>query len=350
MKKIAIAAVAALSVFGAFAEEETFVVKPVQSGWGYWPTLVRLRRENLRKTPDSQLLMIGSSNVDFQFERAKRVLDYYVGDMKPVNFAVGGDTPANVLWRIEDAKKELASLKPKAVLMYAGVNALVKAKPGCEKETAYGAKAMVDELQKLYPDAEIFCFKILPTRQRAADPVRKYIDLANAAIVDLLKDNKKFHFVDMPTDRMFCDAKGDIRKEMMSDFIHPDEAGYALIWEHIYPEMARVLGLPEKKPNPLLKLQLMMPAADGATWAHLQAAEPVKANVVRLYFGQKVKMDAVVEAKIDGAWTKIAELDGAAGRPVIEFGKAVTASEWRVGAKAGSVLGLTGFKCYFVEK
>lgn len=350
MKTKILVAAAALSVFGAFAEEDAFVVKPVKSGWGYWPTLVRERKENLRKTPDSQLLMIGSSNVDFQFERAKRVLDYYVGGMKPVNFAIGGDTPANVLWRIEDAKKELAALKPKAVLMYAGVNAVMKAKPGCEKETAWGAKAMADELQKLYPDAEIFCFKILPARPTAADPVRKYINLSNQMIVELMKDNKKFHFVEMPTDKMFCDEKGNIRKEMMSDFIHPGEAGYALIWEYIYPEMARVLGLPEKKPNPLLKLQMTKPAADGYTWAVKVADAPVRANVARVWLGQKVKKDLVLEASVDGKWTKVAEQDGAAGAPVFELGKVVTASEWRVGAKDGSVLGLADFKLYLVEE
>lgn len=352
MKKIAIAAVAALSVFGAFAEEEAFVVEPHDKSkeWGFWPHYARERKENLKKTPDSQLLMIGSSNVDFQFARARRVLDYYVGDMKPVDFAIGGDTPANVLWRINDAREELKALHPKAVLMYAGVNAILTGRPGCEKETAYGAKAMVDELQKLYPDAEIFCFKILPVRAKATDPARKYVDLSNKKIVELMKDNGKFHFVDMPTEKMFCDEKGDIRKEMMSDFTHPDEAGYALIWEYIYPEMARVLGLPAKKPNPLLKLQMMKPAAEGSTWAVKVADAPVRANVARVWLEKKVTKDLVLEALVGGKWTKVAEQDGAAGAPVLAFGKTVTAAEWRVGAKDGSVLGFADLKLYLVEE
>jgi len=352
MKTILFAAVAALSVFGAFAEEEAYVVKPHDKSkeWGFWPHLARQRKENLRKNPDSQLLMIGSSNVDFQFERASRVLEYYVGDMKPVNFAVGGDTPANVLWRINDARKELAALHPKAVLMYAGANAVMTRKPGCEKDTAYGAKAMVDELQKLYPDAEIFCFQILPTGEKPTDPVRKYIDLANDRIVELMKDNKKFHFVRIPTDKLFLDEKGCVRKDMMSDFLHPGEAGYALIWEYIYPEMARVLGLPAKAPNPMLKIQMLKPVSDGVTWTMKQEVDPVRANVARLSLGKDVKKDVVLEAKVGGTWTKLAEKDGAAGTTVLDFGKTVTAAEWRVGAKDGSVLGLVGFKLYLVEK
>jgi lysophospholipase L1-like esterase len=92
-------------------------------------------------------------------------------------------------------------------------------------EIAEGVGAVVAELHKDFPEAEILLLAIFP-RGSANDPVREKINRINEKI-SRLDDGIKVHYLDIG--QKFLDTSGNIPKDVMSDALHPSTKGYE-IW------------------------------------------------------------------------------------------------------------------------
>jgi lysophospholipase L1-like esterase len=173
---------------------------------------------------DIELLLMGDSITDFWRNETgnfagKQVLDEYFGHWKIANFGIAGDTTQGVLYRLQNGEGE--GFSPRAIMLMIGTNNTRANNAG---EIAEGVGAVVLQLQRSFPEANILLLGIFP-RGRADDPVRGEIAEINQ-IVSALDDGEMVHYLDIG--EVFLDADGNIPADVMSDGLHPGPAGYRL--------------------------------------------------------------------------------------------------------------------------
>jgi len=89
----------------------------------------------------------------------KPVWDKYYGTLNAINLGFGGDTTANVLWRLEHG--EIDDLHPKAIVLLIGANNTGRMHWSAD-QTAAGIDAIVQFIHKKIPEAKIVVLGILP--------------------------------------------------------------------------------------------------------------------------------------------------------------------------------------------
>jgi lysophospholipase L1-like esterase len=152
------------------------------------------------------------------------------------NFGIGGDTTQNVLWRLRNG--EVEGLKPKVVVLLIGTNnfGLHDDPPDA---VVRGIKAVLVELRKRLPETKVLLLGILP---RDADPgtdLRIRIRETNAKLADF-DDGHDIRFLDIG--HALLEPDGRLSKEVMPDFLHLSEAGYARWAEAMEPVLAAMLA------------------------------------------------------------------------------------------------------------
>lgn len=163
----------------------------------------------------------------------KPVFDKYFGDWKVANFGIAGDTTQGVLYRLQHGEGE--GFSPKVIMLLIGVN---NTRSNTAPEIAEGAGAVVAELQKHFPAAEILLLGIFPTRA-ANDPIRQDIAYINK-VISRLDHGDKVHYLDIG--HVFLDADGNIPKEIMNDSLHPTTAGYELWAQAVIKPLSDLLN------------------------------------------------------------------------------------------------------------
>lgn len=135
------------------------------------------------------------------------------------NFGWGGDTLANILWRIQNG--ELEGVHPKVIVLMGGTNDVGAAPddPETPSRAVNGLRAVMRECRAHAPHARLILMGILPRADSlaAAEAVRRI----NAPLPELAQDFDA-HFVDLTGD--LCDEAGEIRPGMLD----PDQLHAAL--------------------------------------------------------------------------------------------------------------------------
>jgi lysophospholipase L1-like esterase len=93
-------------------------------------------------------------------------------------------------------------------------------------EVIAGVTAVVKALRTKLPTTKIMLLAIFPHGEQPDNPLRLQINEVNAAIAKL-DDGKNVRYLDIGP--KFLAPDGTLPKEVMSDFLHPGEKGYA-IW------------------------------------------------------------------------------------------------------------------------
>jgi len=93
------------------------------------------------------------------WKNLKPIWDRYYGTFNAMDLGFGGDTTANVLWRLEHG--EIDDLHPKAVVLLIGANNTGRMHWSAE-QTAAGIDAIVQFIHKKMPEAKIVVLGILP--------------------------------------------------------------------------------------------------------------------------------------------------------------------------------------------
>jgi beta-glucosidase len=106
------------------------------------------------------------------------------------------------------------------------------------REIAEGVGAVVLELQRDFPGAEILLLGVFP-RGGAADPVRGTIAGINERI-SRLDDGETVHYLDIG--EAFLDGDGNIPASVMSDGLHPSTEGYRLWAEAVIEPLTGLMG------------------------------------------------------------------------------------------------------------
>ena len=149
------------------------------------------------------------------------------GNRPALNLGFGWDRTQNVLKRIELG--ELDGLTPKAIVILIGTNNLARSRNARENtpvEIAEGIALILDRCRAKCPTARLILMAVFPRGEKRSDPLRAKV----ARINDLIaKFAVKPGVIYLDLAAAFTNTDGSIPKELMNDFLHPTEKGYA-IW------------------------------------------------------------------------------------------------------------------------
>jgi lysophospholipase L1-like esterase len=130
-----------------------------------WMTRHLAKVKEIHERPVDLLFIGDSITEDWElsgpepWKNLKPIWDRDYGTLNAINLGFGGDTTANVLWRLEHG--EIDDLHPKAVVLLIGANNTGRMHWSAE-QTASGIDAIVQLIHKKMPEAKIVVLGILP--------------------------------------------------------------------------------------------------------------------------------------------------------------------------------------------
>lgn len=217
----------------AFAQVRS--LEPVARGDGGWCSRYVGSVVQIDKG-EAELLMIGDSITHAWDNAGKKVWAKYYESRKPVNLGISGDQTQHVLWRLDHLP--LHKVKPKAAVVMIGTNNIGSSLT--PKETADGIKAIVDRLQKQFPEIKVVVLHVFPRDEKPDGKLRKKVDEINSYLPDLFKSYKNVKLLDI--NKVFLDENNVLPKSIMPDGLHPNEAGYELWAKAIEPTLVEIFG------------------------------------------------------------------------------------------------------------
>jgi arylsulfatase A-like enzyme/lysophospholipase L1-like esterase len=202
------------------------------------------RHENkvkLAKQGGHDLVFIGDSITQGWEGKGKATWDKYYGNRKALNLGFSGDRTEHVLWRLMNG--ELENVDPKLFVLMIGTNNTGHRQDSPE-QTADGIKLILELLQDRKPNAKILLLSIFPRAPKPEDGLRQLNDQINSRI-KTFADGERIQWLDVSD--AFLDDKNELAKEVMPDFLHPNDTGYD-IWAKVMEErIAKLTGTPEVK-------------------------------------------------------------------------------------------------------
>jgi len=161
------------------------------------------------------------------------------------DFAWGGDTTRNILWRLNDG--ELDGVHPKVIVLLAGTNDLFGLRPNGESAMVAGVtdgiRAILEVMQEKAPEATVILMGILPRNDNLA--LIPIIGNINRNL-EGLADGKKIRYLNI-NDRL-ADAEGVLFEGMTDpDKLHLALKGYQVWADALKPILHELLGPPAKE-------------------------------------------------------------------------------------------------------
>lgn len=149
------------------------------------------------------------------------------GNHRVLNMGFGWDRTQNVLWRLDHG--EFDGLHPKWVIVNIGTNNFAESKnarANTPAEIAEGVREVLLRLRAKSPTTRIILMGVFPRGEKPGDPIRAKVAELNGLLAQFA-DGTQITFLDLTSKLLQPD--GTISREVMGDFLHPAEKGYA-IW------------------------------------------------------------------------------------------------------------------------
>lgn len=239
-KMLRLALVIGLLVTGAAAQHSA--VTPVARDMGRFSEWWVPRHEAIverAKQGNVDLLFIGDSITHFWEdspiwrESGQAVWDQYYARRKPLNLGFAGDQTGHVLWRLDHG--EVDGISPKLAIVMIGTNNF---RSNTAEEIADGIEAVVKKLREKLPNTKVLLLAIFPRGEKPGPDREK---LAKASeLASRVADGDMVHYLDIG--KHFLDGEGNIPKDVMPDFLHPNAKGYAIWAEVIEPMVKKLMG------------------------------------------------------------------------------------------------------------
>lgn len=209
-----------------------------------WPQYDWQKRHELTsasvKRAKPQILFIGDSITHFfggeQFDsyalRGQQTWGEFYSPRNAGNLGFGWDKTENVLWRLQHGAVD--GISPRLIVLMIGTNNT----GNCSApDIASGIEAIVLELEKRLPKSKILLLGIFPRGERP-NPQREKINEVNK-LISKLDGSHNVTFLDIGGS--FLAADGLITKDIMPDFLHPNEKGYRIWAEAIEPKVKELM-------------------------------------------------------------------------------------------------------------
>jgi lysophospholipase L1-like esterase len=210
-----------------------------------WPQYDWQKRHELTSTAvkraKPQILFIGDSITHFfggeQFDsyalRGQQTWGEFYTPRNAGNLGFGWDKTENVLWRLQHGA--IDGIAPKLVVMMIGTNNTGNC---AAPDIAAGITAIVLELEKRLPQSKILLLGVFPRGEKPG-PQRDKIAEINQGIAKL---DGTHHVTYLDIGPKFLTPEGLITKDIMPDFLHPNEKGYRIWAEAIEPTVKKLMG------------------------------------------------------------------------------------------------------------
>ncbi len=183
---------------------------------------------------DYDIEFIGDSITEGWEGSGRNVWREFYGQRKCINLGVSGDSTEHVLWRFEQG--QLDGIKAKVAVIMIGTNN--SGKKNNAAEILEAVQAIVQQVRTRQPDTKIILLGIFPRGQTFNDQ-RGEILQVNEALAKL-DDGKSIFYIDFGS--RLIEADGSISKNIMPDYLHPNEAGYKIWAEATEPKLKELLG------------------------------------------------------------------------------------------------------------
>ena len=165
------------------------------------------------------------------------------------DFAWGGDTVQNILWRLENG--ELDNVHPKVIVLQAGTNNIGSRPARGEDdpriaEVTAGIEAILDIFKTKTPEATIILTGIFPRNDNAVNPigVMPVIEAINENLAKL-DDGKKIRYINI-NDKL-ADEAGHLYEGMTMDKLHLSVKGCQVWADALKPIFTELLGPPAQE-------------------------------------------------------------------------------------------------------
>jgi lysophospholipase L1-like esterase len=156
------------------------------------------------------------------------------GDKPVLNLGFGWDRTQNVLYRIQQG--ELDGLSPKLVVIHIGTNNLSTSKnapTNTPEQVVEAIGLIIGKVKEKCPAAKIVLMGIFPRGKKAGSPIRAKISEINKVLAAKYAEQPPVTYLDITT--KLVDAEGTLPQDIMGDYLHPTEKGYAIWAEALKP-------------------------------------------------------------------------------------------------------------------
>ncbi|MFO1022462.1 MAG: platelet-activating factor acetylhydrolase IB subunit [Planctomycetales bacterium] len=229
-----VAAVCAVSLSPALKADDPKpprTVTPVPRPDPGWQKRQQMINERA-KEGNVDLIFIGDS-ITQGWHPMAGVWKKYYGKRNAMNAGIGGDQTQHVLYRLENGNLE--NIKPKLAVIMIGTN---NAGSDSAEEIAAGIKAIVKKIREMRPETKILVLGVFP-RSPKPDKTREKLTKVNE-IISKEADGKMVHYLDIGP--KFLEADGSISPDIMYDYLHLTDTGYAIWGEAIESKVAELMG------------------------------------------------------------------------------------------------------------
>ncbi|MBN2180392.1 MAG: hypothetical protein JW715_00655 [Sedimentisphaerales bacterium] len=186
------------------------------------------------KEGNVDLLWIGDSITHGWENQGKKIWDIYYAPRNAVNMGFGGDRTEHVLWRLDHSNFE--KISPKLAIVMIGTNNS-SGDDNTAGEIADGIITICKRLRTQFPKMKILLLAIFP---RNPEPGAQREKNAEASLLaSSIADGKTIHYMDI--NQKFLTDDGTLTKEIMPDFLHPNEVGYKIWAEAIESKVAELM-------------------------------------------------------------------------------------------------------------
>lgn len=191
-----------------------------------------------------EIVMIGDSITHFwggqpvepKGNRGAKAWNDLFGERKVLNMGFGWDRTQNVLYRIKEG--ELDGLSPKLVVIHIGTNNLSTSKnapTNTPEQVVEAIGAIIGAVKGKCPEAKIVLMGIFPRGEKADNPFRAKIGTINKELASIYGNKPDIVYLDITAKLLNPD--GSMSKDIMGDFLHPTEKGYAIWAEALKPQL-----------------------------------------------------------------------------------------------------------------
>jgi len=181
------------------------------------------------------LVLIGDSITDFWPGKGK---ESYAGfaAWNPLDLGVSGEHTEHLLRRLVDG--ELDGYQAKAFMVMIGTNNIGHCADEKPEWVAAGIKKIVQVIKEKQPQARILLLGIFPRGATAADKQNQRAIETNKLLAPLADDKTVFY---MDIGGAFLDEQGNLKKELMPDYLHPNAEGYKVWFEAVKPKLSELM-------------------------------------------------------------------------------------------------------------
>ena len=191
----------------------------------------------IQQALDPEIILIGDSITHFWGgpplvgqQRGTNALTATFGDHRVLNMGFGWDRTQNVLWRLEHG--EMDGTHPKVVVIDIGSNNFSgtrHARANTPAEIAEAIELICNRVHQKSPQSRIIVMGVLPRGFKPDDYYRTHITALNAILANQFTGKPLITYLDISDQIVAKDAA--LSRDIMTDGVHPTEAGYA-IWRN----------------------------------------------------------------------------------------------------------------------